>query len=177
MFKQASLKTRVTLFTLAAFLVGIWALFIYARLTLHDDMQQLLGEQQLANVTSIARSVESELSARLVALELTARHLGPAMAHGHEAVQADIASRDLLQSLFNGGLFVVGEDGTAIADFPRTPDRIGTNYMDRTSVSVPLREGIAHIGRPVLGQTLKAPVFSLSVPIWNSQHKPVGVLV
>lgn len=152
MLKQASLKTRVTLFTLAAFLMGIWTLFIYARLTLRDDMQQLIGEQQLANVTSIARSVESELTDRLVALELTAQHLGPAMAHGPAAVQADIASRELLQSLFNGGVFVTGPDGTAIADFPHAPDRIGTNYMDRTSVSVPLQEGIAFIGRPALGK-------------------------
>lgn len=177
MLKQASLKTRVTLFTLAAFLMGIWTLFIYARLTLRDDMQQLIGEQQLANVTSIARSVESELTDRLVALELTAQHLGPAMAHGPAAVQADIASRELLQSLFNGGVFVTGPDGTAIADFPHAPDRIGTNYMDRTSVSVPLQEGIAFIGRPALGKTLKAPVFSLSVPIRDTRHKPMGVLV
>lgn len=177
MFKQASLKTRVTLFTLAAFLLGIWALFICARLTLRDDMQQLIGEQQLAHVTSIARSVESELTDRLVALDLSARRLGQAMAHGPDAVQADIASRELLQSLFNGGLFVTGPDGTAIADFPHTADRIGTHYMDRTSVSVPLQEGIAFIGRPALGKTLKAPVFSLSVPIRDARHKPVGVLV
>ncbi len=177
MFKQASLKTRVTLFTLAAFLVGIWTLFIYARLTLRDDIQQLIGEQQLTNVTSMASSVESELTDRLVALELAARHIGPVMAQGPAAVQADIASRELLQSHFNGGLFVAGQDGTAMADFPHAPDRIGTNYMDRTSVSVPLQEGIAFIGRPALGKTLKAPVFSLSVPIRDAGHKPVGVLV
>lgn len=176
MFKQASLMTRVTLFTLAAFVVGVWALFLCARLTLREDMEQLIGEQQLANVTLMANSIDSALAERLAALALAAPHTGRAMAQGAAAVQADIANRELLQSHFNGGLFVTGQDGTVIADAPHAPDRIGANHMDIATASVPRQEGIAVIGHPVSDKTIKTPVLSLSVPILDASQTTVGLL-
>ena len=53
-FQWRSLKTRITLSTLAIFLVGIWTLSFYASAVLRDDMTVLLGEQQVAAVSAAA---------------------------------------------------------------------------------------------------------------------------
>jgi hypothetical protein len=70
-----SLKTRVTLFTLAIFVVSIWALVFYISQLLRNDMQRVLGEQQFATVSFIAAQVNDELSDRLAALEQIAKQI------------------------------------------------------------------------------------------------------
>ena len=53
-FEWRSLKTRVTLSTLAIFLVGIWSLAFYASRVLREDMRVLLGELQLSTTAAVA---------------------------------------------------------------------------------------------------------------------------
>ena len=60
-FQKTSLKTRLTLFTLAVFLIGIWSLSFYASSMLREDMQRQLGEQQFATVSLAASQINSEL--------------------------------------------------------------------------------------------------------------------
>jgi hypothetical protein len=42
-FKLRSLKTRITIFTLAIFLLGIWSLAFFASRMLREDMERMLG--------------------------------------------------------------------------------------------------------------------------------------
>jgi len=61
MFHWNSLKTRVTLFTLAIFLVSIWSLALYSSRMLRNDLERQLSEQQFAAVSLIAAEVNREL--------------------------------------------------------------------------------------------------------------------
>ena len=70
-FRRRSLKTRVTLFTLAIFVISIWLLAFYASKMLRKDMERLLGEQQLSTVTHMAAKVDGELQDRFLQLEET----------------------------------------------------------------------------------------------------------
>ena len=74
-------------------------------------------------------------------------------------------------------MFITGTDGIAIVDVPVSAGRIGTNYFDRTSVSVPLKEGKTVIGRPAMGKKLGAPIFSITAPIFDSKAQVIGVIV
>ena len=171
-----SLKTRATVFTLAIFVLGIWALSLFVSRSLQADMERLLGDQQLSVVTAVAKDVNDNLTERLQALETVAR----ASAHLMEnpaALQARLEQRPLMQLLFNGGIWVAGPDGTAIADVPLSANRLGINYMDRDFIAAPLKEGKSAIGRPVIGKQLKAPVFPIAVPIRDDQGKVIGVIV
>lgn len=67
-----SLKSRVTLFTLAIFLLCVWTLAFYGRVILRETMQRSLGEQQLSTASFIAAGVNHELEDRLKALEALA---------------------------------------------------------------------------------------------------------
>jgi len=64
-----SLNTRVTLYTLGIFVVGIWAVAFFASRMLREDMQSVLGEQQFSTVSLLAAQVDQELGDRSQILE------------------------------------------------------------------------------------------------------------
>lgn len=86
-FQWRSLKTRVTLLTLAIFLVCIWSLTFYTNRMLREDMQRLLGEQQFSTVSLIATDINDELDKRLRALEQVAAKITPAILGNTASVQ------------------------------------------------------------------------------------------
>lgn len=175
-FPWKSLKTRVTLFTLAIFVVGIWTLAFYASKMLREDMERLLGEQQFSTVSLVASDVDSELTELLHSLEAAAKVIAPTAQNNPAALQELLAGGLLLQQLFNGGAFATRQDGIVIADFPLSAERTGVNYLDRDFIAAALIEGKSTIGRPVMGKKLKAPVIAMTAPIRDPEGKVIGAL-
>ncbi len=172
-----SLKTRVTVFTLAIFVSSIWLMSFFVQRSLQDDLERLLGDQQFSVVTAVAKEVNDNLSDRLHALETIAGQLDAGLIGNPVALQAQLERRLLLQLLFNGGVFVTGLDGIAVADVPLSANRLGINYVDRDFMYASLKEGKSAIGRPVLGKQSKSPVFAISVPVRDAQGKVFGAIV
>jgi len=175
-FKWRTLNTKMTIFTLAIFLVSIWSLAFYASRLLYKDMQRLSGDQQFSTVSYIAAAVNEELGNRLESIRGIAGEVTPANLTNPKALQALLEQHPVFQSLFNGGTYITGLDGTAIASLPLSAARIGVNYMDRDHIVSALKEGKATISRPVVGKMLHVPVFSISAPIRDPQGKVIGVL-
>jgi diguanylate cyclase (GGDEF)-like protein/PAS domain S-box-containing protein len=175
-FQWRSLKTRVTLVTLAIFIGGIWSLAFYASRMLHEDMQRLLGEQQFASATFIARDLDQELGDRLHALETISGRLHPTELDNASGLQKFLEDRTIFQGLFNAGVVIYRRDGTAIAEVPRTGERIGVNYMKRNVIAAALNEGRATISPPVVDNLLLAPALAMAVPIRDAQGIVIGAL-
>jgi hypothetical protein len=136
-FQWRSLKTRVTVFTLAFFLIGIWLLAFYSSYKLKNDMERALGEQQFSTVSIIAAEINTGLDDRMKALEKIAALITPAMMANAAYMQTSIEGRIILQMMFNGGVFVLLPDGTAIADFPLSTGQIGrASCRERVYVQV-----------------------------------------
>jgi diguanylate cyclase (GGDEF)-like protein/PAS domain S-box-containing protein len=173
---RQSLKTRFTLFTLAIFLIGIWMLAFYTTRILRDDTQRLLGEQQFATVSLVADKVNEELNDRIKALKIVAADMGSATLGNPIALQSLLRQRPYLQDLFNAGVIVVRTDGTAIAEVPLSANRIGVNYLDIDSIYAALKDGKSSISKPVIGKTLKSPVFNIAEPILDAQGHVIGAL-
>ena len=173
---QRSLKTRVTLFTLAIFVISLWALALYTTRMLRGDMQRLLGEQQFSVVSLVSADINHELGDRLSALENAAQAVTPAVLGYPAAMQTFLEGRQVLQSLFNGGLLVTDMDGTTIADSLPATGRIGVSYLHVDSVAAALKEGRSTVSSPLMGKKLGAPVFGVTVPIRDHQGKVVGSL-
>ena len=131
-----SLKTRVTVFTLAIFLIGSWSLAFYASYTLQKDMQRALGEQQFSTVSIIAAEINAGLEERMKALEQVAAPITPAILANAATMQRLIEERPALLLMFNGGVFVLLHDGTAIADHPLSTGRRGLNFIERKYASL-----------------------------------------
>lgn len=172
-----SLKTRVTLLTLCIFLFGIWALAFDTSRLLQEDMKRILGEQLFQAADLLATDLNEELSDRLTSLELIAKDIDAPMLDNPAVLQTLLEQRPLLHVLFNGGVFATGINGTAIADVPVSAGRIGTNYLDRESVSGPLKTGKTVIGRPAMGKKPGAPIFSIVAPIRDGAGAVIGTLV
>ena len=170
-----SLKTRVTLFTLAIFLGSIWSLSIYISRMLREDVMRQLGEHQFSAASYMAAEVGDQLKIRFDALGLIARDIDSSLLRRPADLQTSAEQRPLYQHLFNAGIFVTGADGTAIAEYPRI-GRIGLNYMDRDHVAAALTNGEATIGKPNVGKRVRAPSFGMTVPIRDARGKVIGAV-
>jgi len=171
-----SLKTRAALYTLAIFVLGLWALAFYVSRMLQADMVKLLGEQQFSAVSTAARDIDDHLSSRLQALKTVAAEMDASLMVDPQALQRRLEQLPLLQLLFNSGAFVVNRDGVAIANVPISAQRLNTSYIDRGFVVIAL-SGTANIGPPVIGKRLKVPVFAMAAPVRDAQGTVIGALI
>jgi diguanylate cyclase (GGDEF)-like protein/PAS domain S-box-containing protein len=172
-----SLKTKITLSTLAIFLAGLWSLSYYASQMLRADMERLLGEQQLSTVSLVASEVNRDLTDRLKVLESVASSSRQAMQRGPRAMQDMLDQHPVLQTLFNGGIIAYGLDGARVADYPMSAQGSQVSQRHIHLVSAALREGKSSIGLPLPSQQLKAPIFGIAVPIRNPAGQVIGALV
>ncbi|TSA06035.1 MAG: EAL domain-containing protein [Comamonadaceae bacterium] len=171
-----SLKTRVTLFTLTIFVLGVWALTFFASRMLQGDMQRLLGEQQFSTVSVLAQNVNDRLTDRLRAVNAIADQIDADLLVHKAMLQTRLEERPILSIMFNAGTFITGVDGVAIASLPVSAGRIGVNYLDRDFIVAALKEGRASVGQPVMGKQLKSPVIVIAAPIRDRQGKVIGAL-
>jgi PAS domain S-box-containing protein len=176
-FQKTSLKTRLTLVTLAVFLIGIWSVAFYASRMLREDMQHQLGEHQFAAISVVGTQINSDLDERLKALERIASEISPALLGNAANLQTFLENRPLLQLLFNAGIHATGLDGIAVAAVPSAGGRIGTSYADRDYMDSALRRGKSTIGRPIIGKILGTPAIGLAVPIRDGEGRVIGALV
>ena len=173
-FFWRSLKTRVTLFTLAIFIVSIWALSFYTTRMLRDDMQRVLGEQQFQTASLAASEINDHLIDQIAALELVAKEIDAHLIGSPAELQARLAQRTILSIMFNSGTWVSGQDGIVIAS--NLPVLIGTNYADREYLKTVLKGSKSTISKPITGKVLKDPIFVVAVPIRDASGKVIGAM-
>ncbi len=173
---RRSLKTRVTLVSLGIFVLSLWTLSIYVSRMLQADMQRVLGEQQLQAVTVLATQLNIELKDRQEWLGQVASQIDAQLLAKPAALQAYLEQRMALRLMFNGGAWVAGLDGIAIADVPVPAQRLGVNYLGVDFIAAVLKDGKAIISSPTIGKARLAPIVAIAVPIRDVQGHVIGVL-
>ena len=174
--QRHSLKTRITIATLLVFLSGIWSLSYYATQILHQDMERLLGEQQLSAISMIAEQVERELEQRIETLKTVAELSEPTLLAGPTAMQLFLQRYSQLQVLFNGGAFATRTNGPEPPALPISSKRVDTDFGDKDYLISALRGGKETVGRPQIDGTSHGPTIVMSVPIRSRQGKIIGAL-
>ncbi|WP_394787031.1 EAL domain-containing protein [Rhodoferax sp.] len=178
-FQWRSLKTRVTLSTLAIFLVGIWSLAFYASRVLREDMRVMMGEHQITTTKALATELNNELKQRFLSLANLAVELAPNMPKTRETkpqLQSWINQRPITRNLFNAGFLIYRRDGTVVDADQRLADRLGSNGLGDEAVATAMREGASTVGRPVWDNQLRAWVLSMVIPLRGPSGEPVGAL-
>lgn len=170
-----SLRTRVVLLTLAIFLIGIWAFYLYAAFGLRGHMMRALRAQQEAVVSVADAAINARLADRLTVLQQTAKAVSPLLS-SPKALQKALDTQILLPLQFNGGVVVTDAFGTSIARVPFAHGSIGINYRKDAWISAALKDGKSSIGRPLVGKLLHAPVFAMTVPVRDPRGKVIGTL-
>ena len=174
-FTRCSLKSRVTFFTLAIFLVCVWSLAFYGRAILRETMQQTLSEQQFSTASFIAAGVNHELDDRLRALEGIAGIIAPAILANPATLQANLDQRPVFQSLFDGRTFAVRLDGVATASASLLAESGEPGFMGADFIAATLT-GKPTIGRPFVGKKTSAPMVGIAVPIRDARGNVIGAL-
>lgn len=172
-----SLKQKITLTTLAIFIVGICALSYYVTRMLRGDVQNLLADQQISAVSFVAADINHELEDRVKVLENVARLIDPPRLGNRAALQQMLEEHSILRNFFNGGILVLSIDGTCVAEIPLTAGRRGTNYFDNDADHIALTEGKSAISRPMMERKLRQPLFNIATPIRDARGRVIGALV
>lgn len=173
-FLPKSLQTRVTLFTLMIFMLGLWGLSVYADRKLRSEMIRQIGERQMATASLVARQINYDLESRLLDLKSVAREMGAAGQGDPAMLQRHLEQRPLLARDFQGGVYVVDAEGKAVAAVPQSIPRIGIDYADR---GYTVGNGRPQVGVPTWSKATGQPVIPLSVPIQDTRGRVIGALV
>jgi diguanylate cyclase (GGDEF)-like protein/PAS domain S-box-containing protein len=171
-----SLKTRVTLLTLAIFLVSLWSMLWYAGQMLRRDLIDLLSEQQLTTVSLVASEIDQALALRLRSLDRPAGLISPDILGNRAAMQTWLERQPILQELFNGGVVVLDAQGTAIAEAPLPAQRLDIGYADRDYFKAVMVQGKAIISEPLTDKRSRRPIIVVAVPIRGAAGPTLGVL-
>ena len=174
--RPVSLKTRVTLLTLVIFQLTLWALVLYAGQLLREDLERVIGEQQLSVVCIIADELDHQVRERFSALRIISNGIRPEEMDRPAKLQPHLDRRPFIQELFNFGLFIVGADGRVMARTPQAPEAIGLDLGDRDYVSVALKDGRASVGKPVANRFSREPALAIAVPIRDATGAPLGLV-
>ena len=173
---RRSLKLRVTLVTVAIFVLSVWVLAFHISRLLREDMLGVLSKHQFSTASFMAEEANRELGDRLVELGRTAALLGRNFSTRPEELRAFIEARPVLMEHFSGGLIVLDITGRALVDEP-AHGRAGLDITDVAPVAGSLREGKSTIGPPRDDPVLGTPVFNMSVPIRDLMGVVIGALV
>jgi len=175
-FQWRSLKTRVTLSTLAIFLLGIWSLAFYASRVLRDEMQLLLGEHQVTTTQALASDLSNSVKQRFQALVNLSVEVPPEALGSKPLLQSWVGQRPITRNLFNAGFITFRHDGTVVDTDKRLADRMGSNGLDDDAVATAMREGAATVGRPFWDSKLQAWIMSMVIPVRGPKGGVVGAI-
>jgi len=173
-FDRMRLQGRLVLMTLVLFVVFIWALAFVSATVLHGQLENLLSEQQLAATRRVAGEVDRRLKDNIDGLTQAAAGLPEELSY--ESLQPLLAQYPYLHLAYSGGIAVIGLDGVAIADFPVAPGRRGGHFADRDYFRQVLDTGKPYIDKPIIGRTLKRPVFTTAVPVFGADGRLRAVM-
>lgn len=174
--RRQSLKTRITLATLAIFLMSLWSLSYYASGMLHQDMERLLGDQQFSTLSVVANAIDEDLEEQIRELEHAARAFDPSWLKNPAVLQRSMAREIMLQAHFNAGVQVVGRDGVMVAEVSAS-GRAGASHADHEAMLAVLSKGGTTIGQPSMDPLWKQPVFTIATAILDAGGEVAGALI
>lgn len=176
LFKLSSLKSRLTIFTLSIFLLGLGSIAFYTSQVLRKNMQATLGDQQFSTVKFAAEGINDEIADHLESLKRVAAKITPALMSNPPALQKLLEQELILHHMFNSGALITSVNGIAVAAIPTSIKRIGVNYGDREYFIAALKQGLTTVGKPVKGRLLNTPILVMATPILNAEGKIMGAL-
>ena len=155
----ASIVTRLLLLALCIVTLGAVARYYALSHFLREDLSSVVQNQQMALASYVARDLDFKIEQRQALLRRLASTLPAALLQRPAELQAWLRLHCDFQCPFSQGLFVVTQEGRAIADYPPLPGRVGSDFSDRdyisAALSAPARLDRIVIGRPVIGRASK----------------------
>lgn len=152
-------------------------LFTGYRLIL-EDYQEIVAERESANIDRLSASLEQSLQLRLLSLEAFSSRLlnNEGERLSDQEIRQLLGKETIAKELFPDGLLVFDSAGTAIAETIQVPDRVGTNYADRSHFKALYQTGNPVISSPILGRTTGLPLISFLAPVFAGEKELVAIV-
>jgi two-component sensor histidine kinase len=155
------------------FIISFGLTGYFANHQLKVDYQKLLSEKEFSAANSIATAIGNDLSERSlallrVAIQIESRRQGP---------QSFFEHRPVLAGLFNGGLFIINNQGEVTAAIPHSIKHLGVNYSETENIFSKFKNKNSIISTPVVDKILHSSVIFMSAAIHNSKEEVIGALV
>ena len=171
-----SLKVRVTLLTLAIFLLGIGIFAGYVTFALRADMQRVLEEQQFSTVAFIATDINDHVTDYLGALEAEAARVNPDLMRNAADLQEFLRNCPQLVRVFDAGITIYGLEGSARAGLPLKTVQADRKGTDMDSLRAVLAGGKSQVGRPIKDPLSQFAVITMTVPIRDAKGQVIGAM-
>ncbi|WP_296494527.1 diguanylate cyclase [Rhodoferax sp.] len=175
-FLPQSLKTRVTLMTLAIVVVSFLVLAFYSKSLLREELLLYTGQQQRSALSLFAAEVNYGLQDRLDTLDATASRLTPKLLEDPASATAFLLDQPFLARQFNAGVMVWDQQGALQTEAPYVSDGSMAGALDAQALAGVLQGGQPVIGRIHTVDNGKKPRFAMAVPIRDPQGVVVGAL-
>lgn len=172
-----SIKARVTLLTLALFIISIWLLALIASRKLQHDMAMQIGEQQLSATALLAREINDDLQERAHSLERLAEKIAHIGLDKPDTISHFLKNQQVIDRDYNAGAFVTDKNGKAIASVNGVIKRVGANYRHINSISTALQHAKSSVSNIDFDKATRLRMFYIATPILDSQHQVIGAVV
>lgn len=118
--QRHTLKTRLTVTMLALSLLGLWSLSYFSIQVLQQDMERMLGLQQLSAVKVVAASLDGAINEQGNSLSHMARSIQPAMLADPDRLRQLLEQMDK-GNMFDGGLQIHDLQGKMLLSAAASP--------------------------------------------------------
>jgi len=174
---RVSLGSRLAIIIVCFGLTAITAVTLTAYRALNQDFQDILVNQQVAEAQRVSGQVGQGLQTRLATLQAFSTTLTDGEARlSTDLLETFLGRQAALRDLFSNGLLILDETATAIAEDRFVPNRIGTNYADRTHFAEAIETRQPVISKSIIGRTTGTPILSFVTPIESDDGDLLGFL-
>ena len=167
-----SLKSRVTLLTIAIVAIGFFSLGAYTKGLLRDELILYSGAQQRSALRLLVAEVNRVLQDRLDSLTILASDLGPMQLQDTTGLTNRLRARPFLERQFNAGVSIWNVQGALLAS--------NSHYLDQSvepqDLSRALQSGEPGGGSIHILAESQTAAFALVVPIRNAAGTVVGAV-
>jgi diguanylate cyclase (GGDEF)-like protein/PAS domain S-box-containing protein len=171
------LKVTIALFTVALFVSTIWVLAHFLAEEASVNIKAVLATEQRQTVEHVANSLDEAVGLRIKALADAAQLIDPAWMSRPDRLHGFMATHLPLHRFFDTGLVVVSREGVSLADLPNLAGRERTDHSQADYFREVMAGGMPAVGKPVLDRITRKPSLTIAVPIRNTGHEVIGVLL
>lgn len=176
-FKDASLKFKITIFILITLVITIVLLAFSISTILRHDMKRQLAEEQLSVVSLLARDITDEFENLLNALNIVANDIGSEnLLDNQNTLYHRIRQRPIFLSFFNAGNIIAQPDGTWALSFNLLDGMKENNFFIDYITSI-VKEKKTTISPLMVNPTQHTVSIVMTSPIFNPQKELIGTMV
>ena len=173
--KHLSIKIQLALSAIAMGIVLLLAQLLLQFYVLRSDIVQRIEKHEYKQLSELAEHLDERLQDSMTMLASVGLHLTAEQVKNPAALEKSLQREHALLSVYDD-LYVFDADGTLLVDWPIKPGRRALDMSSRDYIQGVIRTGQTVISKPIWGKATQQPIVVVASPIFNREHKLVGIL-